>query len=51
MSSPYPPVQPPYTPDMTREGEIDWLKSQVEVIRDQLEQIETKIQDLTGNKE
>ena len=51
VSSPYTPVQPPYTPSMTREEEIDWLKSQAAAVKNQLEQIETRIQSLAGKNE
>ena len=46
MASTYPPVQPPYTPNMTREEEIDWLKSQAESIRAELNQVEARIHNL-----
>jgi len=38
----------PFTPQMTREQEIDSLKSQAQALRSQLEQIESRIQQL-GN--
>jgi prefoldin subunit 5 len=36
----------PYTPQMTREQELDFLKSQAEAIKGELEQIEAKIKEL-----
>ena len=50
MASPYPPVQPFYAPPMTPEGETDWLKSQAEAIKAQLNQVEARIQDLESTK-
>ncbi|MFC1874803.1 4Fe-4S binding protein [Chloroflexota bacterium] len=50
ISSHYPPVQPLNASKMTREGEIDWLKSQAEVIRAELNQVEARIQDLGAGK-
>ena len=50
MASFYPPVPPVYTPQMTQEGEIDWLKSQAEAIKAELNQVEARIQDLGSAK-
>ncbi len=50
MVSPYPPAQPIYAPKMTPEGEIDWLKSQAEAIRTELNQTEARIHDLGTGK-
>ncbi len=50
MASPYPPVQPFYTPPMTPGGEIDWLKSQAEAIKAEDNQIEARIHDLETGK-
>jgi len=36
----------PYAPQMTREQELDFLKSQAEAIKGQLEQIDTRIKEL-----
>jgi hypothetical protein len=36
----------PYAPQMTREQELDFLKSQAEAIRGQLEQIGGRIKEL-----
>jgi hypothetical protein len=36
----------PYAPQMTREQELDFLKSQAEAIRGQLEQIDARIKEL-----
>ena len=38
----------PFSPQMTREGELDYLKSQAEAVKWQLEQIETGIKALEG---
>ena len=50
----YAPVQPwvnpganPYAPQMTKEQELDFLKSQGDMIKGQLEQIEARINELT----
>ena len=40
----------PFAPQMTKEQELDFLRSQAEAIKGQLEQIETKIQEL-GSEE
>lgn len=50
MASPYPPVQSFYAPPMTTEGEVDWLKSQAEAIKAELNQVEARIQDLGSAK-
>ena len=36
----------PYVPQMTREQELDFLKSQAEAIKGQLEQIDARIKEL-----
>jgi hypothetical protein len=36
----------PYAPQMTREQELDFLRSKAEAIKEQLEQIDTKIKEL-----
>jgi len=46
MASPYPPASPLYTPQMTQEGEIGWLKSQAEAIKVELNRVEARIHDL-----
>jgi hypothetical protein len=38
----------PFFPQMTREGELDYLKSQAEAVKGQLEQIEARIEALEG---
>ena len=46
-----PPVAPlytPFTPQMTREQELDYLKNQAEVIKEQLNQIDSRMRDLAG---
>jgi len=40
----------PYAPEMTREEELDFLRSQAEVIKEQLEQIDAKIRDMESGK-
>jgi len=36
----------PFAPQMTREQELDFLKTQAQAMRQQLEQIEARIQQL-----
>jgi hypothetical protein len=36
----------PYAPQMTREQELDFLKSQADAIKGQLEQIDARIKEL-----
>ncbi len=36
----------PYAPQMTREQELDFLKSQAEAVKGQLEKIDARIRDL-----
>ena len=50
MASPYPPAPLTYTPQMPQEGESDWLKSQAEVIKTELNQVEARIRDLESAK-
>jgi NAD-dependent dihydropyrimidine dehydrogenase PreA subunit len=45
-TSPYLPAQPLYAPQMTQEREIDWLKSQAESIKAELNRIEARMHDL-----
>ena len=40
------PLDVPYAPQMTREQELDFLRSQAEAIRGQLEQIDGRIKEL-----
>ena len=40
----------PFAPQMTREQELDFLRNQAEAVREQLEQIETRIQSLTSEE-
>jgi hypothetical protein len=42
---PYSNVEP-YAPEMTREQELNFLKSQAEAIKEQLEQIDTRIKEI-----
>ncbi|MFC2020843.1 DUF5320 domain-containing protein [Chloroflexota bacterium] len=46
VASPYPPVSSVYAPEITREQELDFLKNQAQAMRGQLEQIESRIQQL-----
>ena len=39
----------PYAPSMTKEQELDSLKNQAQAMKSQLEQIETRIQQLGSN--
>jgi hypothetical protein len=42
----------PFTPQMTREEELDYLKDQAEAVKEQLDQIESRMRDLeTEQKE
>jgi len=36
----------PFTPQMTKEQELDFLKSEAEAVKGQLEQIDARIRDL-----
>ena len=40
---------PPYTPQMTREQELGWLKSQADAIKAELDRVEAKIHDLKSS--
>jgi len=37
----------PWTPQMTREQELDFLKNEAQAMREQLEQIESRVQQLS----
>ena len=50
IASFYPPVPPAYAPQMPQGQEIDWLKSQAEAIKAELNQVEARIQDLESAK-
>jgi hypothetical protein len=50
MAPPYSPVPPPYSTQMTSGQEIDWLKSQAEAIKAELNQVEARIHDLESSK-
>ena len=50
MASPYPPVSSVYTPQMTQEGEIGWLKNQAEAIKAEFDRVEARIHDLESAK-
>ena len=48
---PYPaPGSAPFAPQMTREQELDFLKTQAQAMRGHLEQIEARIQEMGSNK-
>ena len=49
VASPFSPVQPPYASKMTQEGEIDWLQSQAEAIKAELNRVEARIHDLESS--
>ena len=40
----------PFTPQMTREEELDYLRSQAEAVKEQLDRIESRMQDLEPEK-
>ena len=40
----------PFTPQVTKEQELDFLRNQAEAISEQLEQIETRMRDLESEK-
>ena len=45
------PAYVPFTPQVTKEQELDFLKNQAEAIKRQLEQIKARIQELGSEKE
>jgi NAD-dependent dihydropyrimidine dehydrogenase PreA subunit len=50
MALPHPPTPPIYSPRMTQEAEIDWLKRQFEAMKSKLNQVEARIRDLESAK-
>ena len=40
----------PVAPQMSKEQELDFLKSQAEAIKEQLEQIDTRVHELEGEE-
>ena len=46
-----PPASPAPTPQMTHEQEFEWLKEQSQMMQDQLNQINTRIPELTADRE
>ncbi|HEX76004.1 MAG TPA: DUF5320 domain-containing protein [Dehalococcoidia bacterium] len=48
-ATPPTPSAVPFAPQMTRDQELDFLKAQAQAMRDQLEQIEARVQQL-GNE-
>ena len=49
--TPTPGVYPPYTPSMSKDEELNFLKNQAEAIKGQLEEIESRMHDLEAEKE
>ena len=49
-AAPPTPGVPTYTPQMTKEQELDFLRGEAEVIKGQLEQIETRMHELESEK-
>ena len=47
---PYPTAPSIYSPQVTQEAEIDWLKRQAESIKSELDQVEARIRDLESAK-
>ena len=45
----FPATPPPYTPQMTREQELGWLKSQADAVKAELDRVEAKINDLKNS--
>ena len=50
MAPPYWPASMPFAPRMTQEQELDFLKSQAEVMKAQLEQIEARMRELRAQE-
>jgi hypothetical protein len=44
------PLHPPYSPGMTREEELSYMKDQADAIKRQLEEIESRMRDLEGEE-
>jgi hypothetical protein len=40
----------PFSPQMTREDELDYLRDQAEAVKEQLDQIESRMRDLEGEQ-
>jgi hypothetical protein len=40
----------PFSPQMTKEEELDYLKNQAEAIKEQLDQIDSRMRDLEGEQ-
>jgi hypothetical protein len=40
----------PFAPQMTREDELDYLRNQAEAVKEQLDQIESRMRDLEGEQ-
>ena len=50
-SQPAAPGYPHFTPQKTREEEIDYLRYQAEAVKERLDQIESRMRDLEAEKE
>lgn len=50
MASPYPPASSFYSPSITRDDEINWLKSQAEALKAELSQVEARMRDLESGQ-
>jgi len=48
-SGQFPPFSMPFTPQLGKEQELEWLRGQSQTIRGQLEQIEARINQLEKN--
>ena len=46
--APYAPGYAPFTPKMTKEEELNYLRDQAEAVKEQLDQIESRMHDLEG---
>jgi hypothetical protein len=49
-SQPAAPGYTPFTPQMTGEDELDYLRNQAEAVKEQLEQIESRMRDLEAEE-
>jgi len=49
-AAPPAPGATPFAPQMSKEQELDFLRSQAEAIKEQLEQIETRMRDLESEE-
>ena len=49
-SQPAAPGYTPFTPQMAREDDLDYLRNQAEAVKEQLEQIESRMRDLEAEE-